>query len=230
MTSTTDNVDEALSRWRTSLLGDLEGWSPLRDTLFPQTLSDTGDASSAPGYVNGSIVKEGKVYVSYPKEDSEFFRYPICNLSNISRAFTKAVELSKHFYEAHKSSGLEFTCTRCKNFDKVHAVECHLPKCKGPKSAPIGSFVCTGCQRSFTTSRGISTHERKCMPKVRNEQRVAGTLQIPIIEVNDGIVPLTPTTPDQEVVRRAWGQTWSPAEVLKNLPETARYSVPHTQM
>ena len=86
--------------------------------------------------------------------------------------FLSESDFAKHVSKQHSQMAIFWTCKRCcKAYKKVHALACHIPKCKGPKIAQEKEFKCSECADSFNSQRGLSTHERHRHPAMRNSKR-----------------------------------------------------------
>lgn len=81
----------------------------------------------------------------------------------------------KHVKDTHDPHTPKFVCKAChKEYVSKHAALCHVPKCTGPEVPPPNAVRCNHCNRYFRTQMGVSQHEIKAHPQVRNEAR-AGT-------------------------------------------------------
>ena len=101
--------------------------------------------------------------------------YPILECPLCHSVSTSEAAFCKHVVSTHKGHGT-WMCLNCKiSFDNYRGLTCHLPKCPGPKEVTEGSFRCVsvGCNRSFGTRRGLSTHVRHAHPDQRNAERIA---------------------------------------------------------
>jgi hypothetical protein len=97
---------------------------------------------------------------------------PVCEKSEIQLFFMNLTDLGRHLDLHHAGARILWGCRRCeKSFLKLHGARCHLRKCSGPSQTKDEPHKCEACPMSFSTRRGLSTHERHAHPAVRNIKR-----------------------------------------------------------
>jgi hypothetical protein len=80
----------------------------------------------------------------------------------------------QHSASHHSDVRTQFQCTRCeKKYVNIHAAQCHIPKCPGPPAPIEEGPQCGYCNRRFSSTRGLSQHERQVHPLKRNIKRAA---------------------------------------------------------
>jgi len=80
-------------------------------------------------------------------------------------------QFDRYTKEQHTGVRIMLRCSRYgKSFRKIHATECHIPKCKGA-ARPRLVFQCELCPDIFGTAIGRSQHERHAHPELRNRRR-----------------------------------------------------------
>ena len=93
----------------------------------------------------------------------------------------KARELMEHMNLQHKANELVLRCKLCKlTFDKVHRLECHAPRCKGPpqqKTESSHPYQCDVCKERFKSLSGRSQHERHEHPAIANARRMRAPIE-----------------------------------------------------
>lgn len=111
--------------------------------------------------------------IHIPFEDNNSVKCPFCERMQKNFAFINPSDLDKHFKLHHLLEEIQWACSRCnKSFSKLHNVRCHYAKCRRPiEDSRPKQFQCESCPRSFTTQRGLSTHERLGHPAIRNMKR-----------------------------------------------------------
>ena len=96
-----------------------------------------------------------------------------CELCNM--VYNTIRLLSKHMQIIHGMEKIMYRCRQCRcTFDRVHRLECHVPKCKTgnrTKTKTSHPFQCAHCSESFRSKSGLSQHERHRHPAVANERR-----------------------------------------------------------
>ena len=78
----------------------------------------------------------------------------------------------QHARTHHRNAQISFVCSLCrKEYRSKHAALFHVPKCPGPAEPSTSDFQCAHYYLSFQSQRGLSHHERKAHPLVRNTKR-----------------------------------------------------------
>lgn len=95
----------------------------------------------------------------------------VCVRGGRNFEFLSLRALAAHLEQQHAKVEVGWTCAKCdKAFAKIHAAQCHIPKChkEPPAKKP---HACGECAESFSTKSGLSTHERHKHPDLRNTKR-----------------------------------------------------------
>ncbi|CAL7932908.1 unnamed protein product [Xylocopa violacea] len=130
-----------------------------------------GHVARPPVIVRGDKNDDIALIVEVPVPHS--FRCPLCSMGNSNIGFLCLKDFRKHLEESHAGCQQQWVCGVCHaSFSKCHAVLCHRPKCRGPPQPKVTlEHACDACGASFESKRGLSTHERKAHPDIRNEKR-----------------------------------------------------------